>query len=303
MAHMIDGFAIILEEKILYVSNQDHYSSFEIILFVEKLISSINPDNIWHLNNIFLEDPDGNKERIAIKHVITENNQNLFYCVIGDFDVTSNETFEMLDDFCAKVESSYNSISLLKQASQKSMFKDMIDLTVDYINFKYKNVLKKKPQFTNGIGKKLNKVLYAGISNQGLPIISRLYDTSLLFNNHSNLSEEDIELFTSDLSAKLATITMNAIIRTNKVIKEIHLTDLKDNNKNVIILYGYINGYSLDFIASGDFRKIEDVFQELTARVSQEPILHEEFAGDLKPYKHLKNYLDNLIEEIKQLNN
>jgi hypothetical protein len=303
MAHMIDGFAIILEEQILYLSDQDHYSSFEIILFVEKLISSINPENIWHLNNIFLEDSNGNKERIAIKHVITQTNQNLFYCVIGDFDVTSNETFEMLDEFCAKVESSYNSLNLLKQASQKSMFKDMVDLTVEYIQFKYENVLKKKPQFADASDKNLNKVLYAGLSNQGLPIISRLYDTSLLFNNHSNLSEEDIELFTSDLSAKLATITMNAIIRTNKVIKEIHLTDLKEKNKNVIILYGYINGYSLDFIASGDFRKIEEVFRQLTEKVSQEDILHEEFAGDLKPYKHLKNYLDSLIKEIEQLNN
>jgi hypothetical protein len=303
MAHMIDGFAIILEEQLLYVSDQDHYSSFEIILFVEKLIRSINPENIWHLNNIFLEDSNGNKERIAIKHVITQTNQNLFYCVIGDFDVTSNETFEMLDEFCAKVESSYNSINLLKQASQKSMFKDMVDLTVEYIQFKYENVLKKRPQFADASDKNLNKVLYAGISNQGLPIISKLYDTSLLFNNHRNISEEDVELFTSDLSAKLATITMNAIIRTNKVIKEIHLTDLRDNEKNVIILYGYIDGYSLDFIASGDYRKIEEVFRQLTEKVSQEDILHEEFAGDLKPYKHLKNYLDNLIKEIEQLNN
>jgi hypothetical protein len=34
---MITGFAIILDEEILYVSNHNKYPFFEIVLFVEKL--------------------------------------------------------------------------------------------------------------------------------------------------------------------------------------------------------------------------------------------------------------------------
>ena len=70
---MITGFAIILDEEVLYVSNSNKYSSFEIVLFVEKLTSSLNPKNHWRLTNIYFEGESG-KERMIIKHVVTESN-------------------------------------------------------------------------------------------------------------------------------------------------------------------------------------------------------------------------------------
>ena len=52
---MINGFTIILEEDILYCSNQKKYNSFEVILFLEKLLRSINPRNTWRLKKICLK--------------------------------------------------------------------------------------------------------------------------------------------------------------------------------------------------------------------------------------------------------
>ncbi|MHA1933183.1 MAG: hypothetical protein ACW96X_11615, partial [Promethearchaeota archaeon] len=86
---MITGFTIILEDDILYCSNEIKYNMFEIVLFVEKLISSINPRYTWRLKKICLKDQENGRERIVIKHVITEKQQNLFFCIVGKFDVNS----------------------------------------------------------------------------------------------------------------------------------------------------------------------------------------------------------------------
>ncbi len=52
---MITGFTIILEDDILYCSDDLKYNAFEIVLFVEKLISSVNPRNTWRLRKICLK--------------------------------------------------------------------------------------------------------------------------------------------------------------------------------------------------------------------------------------------------------
>jgi hypothetical protein len=98
----------------------------------------------------------------------------------------------------------------------------------------------------------------------------------------------------------LATIAMNTQIRAKTNIKEIHFNDLDDNGCKKLILYGHINGYSLDFFASGDFNKIKEIFVELEEKISQDQIFHHEFSGDLKPFRSLKTYLDEIIQQFDQ---
>ena len=298
---MITGFSIILDEDVLYCSNEDKYSLFETILFIGKLINSINPKHIWRLNSIFFED-NGTNEGIIIEHIITKENRNLFYCISGNFDISSQETHDMINEFHEKIEASYNSIELLEKASKSSMLNDMISLTIDYIKLKYsdnvgsikkdKDIETQVIDFDNG-----NKILYCGISNQGLPIISKLYNIDFIDTLKEDSNDEKIEVFSSKLSAKLATIAMNTLIRAQTNIKEIHIHDLRDDLENIVILYGYIHGYSLDFVASGDLFQISNKFLELKEKISKEEILSEDFVGDLKPFKHLNKYLNNLIQE------
>ena len=40
---MISAFSIIFEDKILYCSKKKKYRAFEVLLFVDKLLKSINP--------------------------------------------------------------------------------------------------------------------------------------------------------------------------------------------------------------------------------------------------------------------
>ncbi len=296
---MITGFSIILDEDILFCSNELKYSLFETILFIEKLINSINPKHIWRLNSIFFED-NGNTEGIIIEHILTSDNRNLFYCISGNFDITSEETHNMIREFHEKIQSSYSSIELLEQASKSAMLKDMIALTIDYIKLRYNdNISKINSEDIEGDDelclKNGNKILYCGISNQGLPIISRLYNIEFIDTLKEESNEEKIEVFSSKLSAKLATIAMNTIIRAQTSIKEIHINDLREDLENIVILYDNIYGYSLDLVGSGDVYQISKVLLRLKTQIAKEKILSEDFGGDLKPYKHLNEYLNNLV--------
>ncbi len=298
---MISSFSIILENDILYCSNDKKFNAFEIVLFVEKLLRSINPRNTWRLKKICLKSHKKRKERIVVEHIVTSVGQNLFFCCIGNFSVGSKEVFNMLKEFYKQVNIQYKDLARLKFTSEEPTFNQVIDLIIEYLEDKYLEALEEEVIYEKIIKNGENAILYAGISAQGLPIISQLYDQNLLKNMEREKTVENIELFTSDLSAKLATISMNTQIRTKTKIKEIHISDTENNASKKIILFGTINGYSIDFIATGNFYKIKNVFKQLKAKMSLDSAFREEFSGDLRPFKHLKYYLNELIKDFDQM--
>ncbi|MHA2393543.1 MAG: hypothetical protein ACXAEX_16525 [Promethearchaeota archaeon] len=296
---MITGFTIILEDEILYCSDDIKYNTFEIVLFVEKLIRSINPKNTWRLKKICLKDKKNGRERIIVKHIVAKNSQNLFFCVVGNFSVGSSETFNIVNDFSKQVNIQYKNLTELKFASEESSFKDVISLIAAYLKDKYTEPLEEEIIFDDNGDNNENAIIYAGVSSQGLPIISQLYDTSLLMNLAKEKTNENIEVFTSDLSAKLETISMNTQIRAKTKIKEIHINDTEDSANRMIILFGNLNSYSFDFVASGNFYKIKEIFKQFKSKMLLDTIFQKEFAGDLKPFKHLTQYLEEIIKEFE----
>jgi hypothetical protein len=295
---MITGFTIILEDNILYCSDDLKYNAFEIVLFVEKLISSINPRDTWRLKKICLKDQKKGEERIVVKHIVTNKHQNLFFCVVGNFNVNSLETLKIVVEFSKQVNIQYRNLAELKYASEESIFKEIIDLIVIYLKDKYTEPLEEEITFEEKGNNIKNLIIYAGISSQGLPIISQLCEPNILMNLTTEKSIENIELFTSDLSAKLETIAMNTQIRAKTKIKEIHISDIEETKSKMIILFGNINEYSLDFIASGNFYKIKEIFKQFKAKMSLDTIFKKEFIGVLKPFKHLKYSLNEIINEF-----
>ena len=297
---MISGFTIILEEDILYCSDENKYNAFEIVLFVEKLMNFFQ----WRLRNICLKSKKIGRERIIVEQVVTNAGQNLFFCCVGNFSVGSHEAFKMLKEFCNQVKTQYKDLTRLKFASEEPTFNQVISLIIEYLHDKYLEPLEEEVIYekTNNNGQ--NNILYAGISAQGLPIISQLYDENLLKNLEKDKTNENIELFTSDLSAKLATISMNTQIRAKKKIKEIHLDDTKNFENHLgkkVILFGNINGYSIDFIATGNFYKIKSVFKQFKSKMALDSAFKNDFSGDLRPFKHLKFYLDEVVKEFDQI--
>ncbi|MFX1377984.1 MAG: hypothetical protein ACFFA4_02735 [Promethearchaeota archaeon] len=302
---MISSFSIILENDILYCSDEKKYNAFEIILFTEKLLRSINPKNTWRLRKICLKHKKIGRERIIVEHIVTKAGQNIFFCSIGNFSVGSTESFKMLKDFANQVQVQYNDLDRLNFSAKEPTFEDVIKLITDYLRDKYLDPLEEEIIYEEAINNAQNMILYAGISAQGLPIVSQLFDSNLLRNLNRDQTNENIELYSSDLSAKLATISMNTQIRAKTKIKEIHIEDtekLLDNNNKKIILFGNINGYSVDFIATGNFYKVKAIFKQLKSKLSLDSAFSEEFKGDLRPFKHLKYYLDEVVKDFDQIN-
>jgi len=194
----------------------------------------------------------------------------------------------------------YKNLAELKNASEESTFNEVISLITLYLKDKYTEPLEEEIIFDENENNSKNTILYAGISSQGLPIMSQLYDINLLMNLERENTNENVELFTSDLSAKLETISMNTQIRAKTRIKEIHFIDTEDIKNKMIILFGSINGYSLDFVASGNFYKIKDIFKQFKSKMVLDAIFQKEFAGDLKPFKHLKQHLDEMVKEFDE---
>ena len=295
---MISAFSIILEDDILYSSKKKKFNAFEIVLFVDKLLRSLNPKKNWRLDKVCLKNHKTTRERIIIEHIITRSNKNLFFCSIGNFKVGSVEVFKMLKEFGRQVSLQYRNLDDLKSISKEPSFKEIIKLITNYLKEKYIEPLEEEIIFEKHGNSFKNTILYTGISTQGLPIISQLYDKDLLKDLQEEKTNEKIELFTSDLSAKLATISMNTQIRAATNIKEIHMTDSENEDSKKIIFFGKIKGYSLDFIASGDFYKLRDIFKELKAKMKTDSVFQEDFSGELKPFKHLKQNLNEIIKEM-----
>ncbi len=293
---MISAFSIILEDDILFCSKKKRYNAFEIVLFVDKLLRSINPKNTWRLEKICLKKKKRPRRRIIVKQVLTKNNKNLFFCIIGKFNVDSIEAPKLLDEFSKQVNLQFHKLEELKSASEEPTFYNIIKLITDYLKERYLESLEDEIIFEKSRDDSEISILYNGISVQGLPIISHLFDKNLLLDREK--TNENVELFVSDLSGKLATISMNTQIRAKTKIKEIHIFDNGNKETEKIIFFGNVKAYTLDFFASGDFYKLRDFFQQLKAKLNLEPIFQEEFLGNLKPFKHLKQHLIDVIKEL-----
>jgi len=296
---MITGYGLILEDDILYCSNEEKYSIFEIVLFVEKFLRSFNPKQTWRLNHIYLKSADKERERILIRHFLTEAKKNLFILVCGSFKESSQEIRSLLLEFSEKVRVYYNTEDILNNASKRPIFNEIIRIITDYLGDKYEPLLDKEEMKTEVDHGTTNTILYGGISTQGLPIITRLFDPTLLSNLDKEMTDENIDLFNSNLSGQLATIEMNTLIRTGKYkIKEIHIADLVDIKNKKIILFDSIGTYSLAIFASGNFFEIKDIMKLLKIQVTKEEILKQEFSGDLKPFRYLDKYFSSLENEF-----
>jgi hypothetical protein len=223
----------------------------------------------------------------------------MFFCITGDFLSNSEKIKVMLEEYYDKVIINYETPEKIKDGSKKSEFSKIIKLITGYLWDKYRDPLEDE-NIELKCADIANKIIYCGISSQGLPIISELFDKNLLNNIKREINPENIELYSSNLSAKLATIAMNAQIRAQSNIKEIHFNDLEENGCRKLILYSDIDGYSLDFVASGDFVRIKEIFTELESKISREKALQTEFAGDLKPFRSLKTYISNIVNEFDQ---
>lgn len=292
---MITGFSIILNDNIIYCSNETQYSSFEIILFLKELLTNMNPNQTWRINKLILQSLQFKKEIMIIKHLVKDGDQ-LFYCVSGDFNEYSKITNNMLEEFQKKVETYYKSIDVLKEAYKKDLFNTIVENICDYLWEEYESVLEDEDMEDDVMYTDFesNKIMYCGVSSQGLPIISQLFDNSLLKNLDFKIDDEKSEVFISNISSKLATIAINALIRAKSRIKTIYIKDL-DEDCFKYIFFGELSAYTIDLFGSGNFFQINSLFEDLVSDLLKSGLLNDEYDGDLKPFRKLSKYIEDFI--------
>lgn len=292
---MITGFSIILNNEIIYCSNEGRYNCFEMVLYLKELLTNINPKNTWRAHKISFDSIRFKRENMIIKHIVLNGN-HLFYCIIGDFSEFSAKCYELLKEFQKKVEIYYNLTEIVNESYKKVLFKTIIENIVDHLLKEYLDPLDNEDFKVDTLYNdfKENKIIYCGISAEGLPIISQLFNNSLLKNLNNKNKKETREIFISNLSSKLATLVINAMIRANSHIKVIHLRDLEENCFK-FIFFGELNDYTVDIIGSGNYFQIQNIFKDIITNLSKYEILQNNFTGDLKPYKDLDNYVEEII--------
>lgn len=292
---MITEFCIILNNNIIYCSDESRYNTFEIILYLKDLLTNINPKNTWRLHKIALESVHSKRETIIIKHIVLNGDQ-LFFCMIGKFSEFSVKCYELLRDFQNKVEIYYKSIEILKQAHKKVLFKTIIENIVDFILKKYEELFDNEWFEVDAMYNdfKENKIIYCGISADGLPIIYKLFNNSLFKNLDFKVNDEKREIFISNFSSKLSTVAVNALIKANYYLKSIHIKDIEENSFKYS-LFGEINGYTVEMVGMGNYFQIQKIFDELLNALSKYEVLQNTFDGDLKPYKALNNDIEQIM--------
>jgi len=76
---------------------------------------------------------------MIIKHLITENNKNLFYCITGNFPSNSEEVSKLMDEYIEKVTANYETAEAIKELSTHSEFSKVIKLITGYLWDKYRD--------------------------------------------------------------------------------------------------------------------------------------------------------------------
>ncbi len=290
------AFALVADEDILYCSNEDAFPFFEIVIFANALNNQLSAGK-WHIHKIVIwpmaADHD---QRILTRVARSEDGRSLLYCVYGDFQKGSVIGYQLLEEFEKRVMAVYPHQTVCSMASgRQEILKNLCAEIVDNLRKKYQEKVDSNSE-SHEIFSGPPQIHYLGLSWQGLPIFSRLFDDSLIENlpesKNGGMSRQ--EVLESILSAKLATIVMNTVIRAQSHVHSIQILVDPKTALYQLINFGVLpNNYSLELYATGQPKDLDKIFFEICGKVENDPTLSMPFTGDLKPYEELKRKLSN----------
>jgi hypothetical protein len=297
---MINMFAMIVNDDIVYVSKPDAEPKFEVVVFANS-IAKLLGQKAWRLHKICLM-PINNffKENILTRQVYyKEFDLDVFYCMNGNFSEGSRIGYEILEMFQERIEKVYKPELFSEMIKEKKIiFQQICEEIAFFLERNYGERIKAEENLHETfVGEPA--LLYSGISCQGLPIVSKLYDPGLIVGK--GLSDEDLKskvsLLESTISGQLATISINSFIRAKAYVEEIQL--LLDEEKH----YGFINFaniginrlYTLELFTMGQPNVSSEFFKSVRNSAENNfECIQKPFAGELKTYSDLKQFLSAL---------
>jgi hypothetical protein len=139
-----------------------------------------------------------------------------------------------------------------------------------------------------------NQIIYAGISSDGLPIVSKLYENQELLHFDDPQKQS---LVTTILSGQLATISINALIRAQVYMDSIQIKLNPDENRFLFFnfgTFGFHNNFTFVTLTVGNPYDLEPYFDVIRNRLNAVDIFDEPFSGALKLYAPIKEFFDQL---------
>ncbi|MHA1338892.1 MAG: hypothetical protein ACTSRZ_02810 [Promethearchaeota archaeon] len=299
---MISTFGLIVNDEIIYTSNEQDYPILEIVIFSNSLLKMLSK-NKWRLHKIIITPINSSENEKILVHqkYYCDNNLDVLFCVKGKFSEGSRIGYELLSNFEEQITQLYP-VDKLESIIQekKNAFRQFCDEISSELEDKYKQrIVEEKNMHENFIEE--SAILYTGISCQGLPIVSKLFginliDTDLEYDEESLKSK--IEYFETTISGQLATIHINAFIRAQININEIQIILDPEEKLYAFINFapvGLNNQYILELFTMGNPYKSKDFIEKVKNTINNRfECLHKPFAGELKPYAKLKEFLSSL---------
>lgn len=312
---MLVGFALLVDDTILFVSDEDQIPWVEVVIFADALNNSLSHGN-WALHKVVMsparlsgvETPEGEPRQVLIK-TSRVGDTEVLYCLCGQCDRGFQTGYELLDEFETRVTSVYKPEQLGQVSGQKEeQLKNICGEIVAGLSEKFETKAAGGDLASETFPDDPPRVHYVGISSQGLPIVSRLYDEEILeyletlapsadASNSSQLSPA--EYVESTLSAKGATIAMNALFRAQANVDAIQIKI--HANKYHFLYFRPCGQYTVELYASGNPTGIEYLLEKILGFFTDHPTMQQPFTGDLKTVRPLREILDNLPQKLSEV--
>src|SRR5271157_4559843 len=294
------AFALISNEDILFCSDETAYAYFEIAIFADALNRQLS-GNRWWLHKIILSPMDVERNLLILIRVLkVKEDSSLLFCVVGDFPGGTLIGYDLLAEFEQRLTAIYSCASLLSMAGSKqdafvNLCKEIVSMLLQKHQDHIDSQSVDEEEFTGEA-----HIHYCGLSWQGLPIFSKIFDDTLICNIPLGNGISQQEMLESVLSAKLATIVMNTVIRAQAYVHSIQIMVDPHSHFYHLINFGNLpNNHSLELYASGQPKHVNSLFTELMSRIQSDPTFTMPFTGDLKPYEEVKNLLSKHLMQLQ----
>ena len=155
-------------------------------------------------------------------------------------------------------------------------------LSATHLGNAYEDLLNSQAKQESYIGS--NRIIYSGISTNGLPIIAQLHDGNEIFQLDSDSKKM---MITSVLSGQLATISMNAYVLAGIYLDSIEIKISPNENQFLFFhfeQFGYQNTYTLECISTGTPISVWNEFRSIIPQLVSQEAFQKSFEGNLKEY-------------------
>jgi hypothetical protein len=288
--------SIILDDSIIYCSQESFYPKSEIIIITNSFLKQLAEERNWILHQIILQSTSNTgPEKILIRRFASKNKKHeLILTVSGHFQNGAAVGYLLLDELYENISTAYSIEKVGKwSARDLNNFKIFCDFTasgmIASITDKLLRIYPKRQQEIMQ-----NQLIYMSISTNGLPVLSNLFENQTLFR------VDDIQkrnLITTALSGQLATISTNTLIRAKCYLHSIQFKI--DHETDQLLFFNFIQignlgQYLLETLSTGDPDIIYPHLLQIASKINSYPAFFTPFTGILKQFHKIESDLAQL---------